>query len=97
MEQFKVYHDLGARYISLAHNGHSQFSDSNTGEADDEWLHNGLSDLGKEAVAEMNRLGIMIDVSHPSKEAIKHISIHQVRHDIVKLTQRSASNWCRHR
>ncbi|WP_116768984.1 dipeptidase [Maribacter litoralis] len=73
MEQFKVYHDLGARYISLAHNGHSQFSDSNTGEADDEWLHNGLSDLGKEAVAEMNRLGIMIDVSHPSKEAIKQM------------------------
>lgn len=73
MDQFKVYHDLGARYISLAHNGHSQFSDSNTGEADDEWLHNGLSDLGKEAVAEMNRLGIMIDVSHPSKEAIKQM------------------------
>lgn len=73
MEQFKVYHDLGARYISLAHNGHSQFSDSNTGEADDDWLHNGLSDLGKEAVAEMNRLGIMIDVSHPSKEAIKQM------------------------
>ena len=73
MEQFKVYHDLGARYISLAHNGHSQFSDSNTGEVDDEWLHNGLSDLGKEAVAEMNRLGIIIDVSHPSKEAIKQM------------------------
>jgi len=53
----------------LAHNGHSQFSDSNTGEADSLWLHNGLSDSGKDAVKEMNRLGIMIDVSHPSKEA----------------------------
>ena len=67
---FEQYHELGARYISLAHNGHSQFSDSNTGEADSVWLHNGLSDLGKEAVKEMNRLGIMIDISHPSKEAI---------------------------
>ncbi|NND15478.1 MAG: membrane dipeptidase, partial [Eudoraea sp.] len=67
---FKKYHELGARYISLAHNGHSQFSDSNTGERDSIWLHNGLSELGKEAVKEMNRVGIMIDVSHPSKESI---------------------------
>ncbi|MDF4203125.1 dipeptidase [Maribacter sp. SA7] len=73
MSQFKTYHDLGARYISLAHNGHSQFSDSNTGEADDVWLHNGLSDLGKQAVVEMNKLGIMVDVSHPSKEAMKQM------------------------
>jgi membrane dipeptidase len=73
MTQFKTYFDLGARYISLSHNGHSQFSDSNTGEADDKWLYNGLSDLGKEAVNEMNRLGIMIDVSHPSKEAMKQM------------------------
>ena len=73
MSQFQEYYDKGARYISLAHNGHSQFSDSNTGEADDKWLHNGLSDLGKEAVNEMNRLGIMIDVSHPSKEAMKQM------------------------
>jgi len=73
MSQFKTYYDLGARYISLAHNGHSQFSDSNTGEAGDEWLHNGLSDLGKNAVSEMNRLGIMIDISHPSKEAMKQM------------------------
>ena len=56
--------------MSLAHNGHSQFSDSNTGERDGVWLHNGLSDLGREAIAEMNRVGIMVDISHPSKEAI---------------------------
>jgi len=73
MSQFEKYYNLGARYISLAHNGHSQFSDSNTGEADDLWLHNGLSELGKKAVNEMNRLGIMIDVSHPSKEAMKQM------------------------
>ncbi len=73
MSNFEKYHKLGARYISLAHNGHSQFSDSNTGEADSLWLYNGLSDMGKEAVKEMNRLGIMIDVSHPSKEAFKQM------------------------
>jgi membrane dipeptidase len=59
----------GARYMSLSHNGHSQFSDSNTGERDNIWLHDGLSDLGRQAIAEMNRVGIMIDLSHPSKKA----------------------------
>jgi len=65
----KEFAERGARYMSLAHNGHSQLSDSNTGERDDVWLHGGLSDLGREVIAEMNRWGIMIDVSHPSKEA----------------------------
>ncbi|MBA6154155.1 dipeptidase [Gelidibacter maritimus] len=65
------FYDLGGRYMSLAHNGHSQLSDSNTGEADSIWLHNGLSDLGKKVIKEMNRLGMMIDVSHPSKEAMR--------------------------
>ena len=67
------FYNMGARYMSLSHNGHSQLCDSNTGEEDDVWLHNGLSDLGKEVIAEMNRLGMMIDVSHPSKEAIRQM------------------------
>ncbi|WP_299764675.1 dipeptidase [uncultured Dokdonia sp.] len=67
------FYNLGGRYMSLAHNGHSQLSDSNTGEADSIWLHNGLSALGKEVVAEMNRVGMMIDVSHPSKEAMRQM------------------------
>ncbi|MDZ4148674.1 MAG: dipeptidase [Flavobacteriaceae bacterium] len=73
LKNIEKFYKLGARYMSLAHNGHSQFSDSNTGELDGIWLHNGLSDMGKKAVVEMNRLGIMIDISHPSKEAIKQM------------------------
>ena len=65
----KEFYDRGGRYMSLAHNGHSQLADSNTGERDGKWQHNGLSDLGRKAVAEMNRWGIMVDVSHPSKAA----------------------------
>jgi membrane dipeptidase len=65
----KEFYDRGARYMSLAHNGHSQLSDSNIGEAQG-WKWNGLSPLGKEVIAEMNRVGIMIDVSHPSKESM---------------------------
>jgi len=65
----KEFYDRGARYMSLAHNGHSQLSDSNTGEREG-WKWNGLSPLGKKVIAEMNRVGIMIDVSHPSKESM---------------------------
>jgi membrane dipeptidase len=61
------FQKLGGRYMSLSHNGHSQFCDSNTGERDDVWLHGGLSNLGRQAVAEMNRVGMMIDLSHPAK------------------------------
>ena len=65
----KKFYAQGARYMSLSHNGHSQFSDSNTGEREG-WMHNGLSALGKQAIAELNRVGIMIDISHPSKESM---------------------------
>jgi membrane dipeptidase len=70
LARIKEFYDRGGRYLSLAHNGHSQFSDSNTGERDGKWMHNGLSELGRKAIAEMNRLGVMIDVSHPSKQSM---------------------------
>jgi membrane dipeptidase len=65
-----TYHSLGARYITLAHGGHNDIADSATprdGEPQAE--HNGLSAFGKEVVAEMNRVGIMVDISHISKKA----------------------------
>lgn len=73
IDNVEKFYDLGARYMSLSHNGHSQLCDSNTGEEDNVWLHNGLSELGKEVIKEMNRLGMMIDVSHPSKEAMRQM------------------------
>ena len=69
IKRVKEFWDRGGRYMSLAHNGHSQLADSNTGEANNQWLHGGLSPLGKQVIAEMNRWGIMVDVSHPSKAA----------------------------
>ena len=65
----KEFYDRGARYMSLTHNGHNQLADSQTGERDG-WKWNGLSPLGKQVIAEMNRLGIMVDVSHASKESM---------------------------
>ena len=66
----KEFYDRGARYLSLAHNGHNQLSDSNTGEADNVWMWHGISPLGKEVVREENKWGIMIDISHPSRESM---------------------------
>jgi membrane dipeptidase len=65
----KEFYDRGARYLSLTHNGHNQLADSQTGERDG-WKWNGVSPLGKQVIAELNRLGIMVDVSHASKESM---------------------------
>lgn len=78
ISRVKEFYDRGARYMSLSHNGHSQLCDSNTGEIDSVWVHNGVSDLGKEVIKEMNKWGIMIDVSHPSKKSMQ---------DMIELTK----------
>lgn len=70
LSRIEEFYQRGGRYMSLAHNGHSQFSDSQSGEANNDYLHDGLSEIGRQAIAEMNRLGIMVDVSHPSKASI---------------------------
>jgi membrane dipeptidase len=68
------FHERGARYISLIHNGHNQLADSHTGERDG-WKWHGLSPLGRQAIAEMNRVGIMVDISHASKEAMMEMTV----------------------
>jgi membrane dipeptidase len=63
------FYDRGARYLSLTHNGHNQLADSHTGERDG-WKWQGVSPLGQRVIAELNRWGIMVDVSHASKQAM---------------------------
>ena len=63
----RKYYDLGARYVTLCHSANNDICDSSTDPGGPE--HNGLSKFGKEVVKEMNRLGIMIDVSHISDKA----------------------------
>jgi membrane dipeptidase len=69
IKRVKEFYDRGGRYMSLAHNGNSQLADSNTGETQGYLYNNGLSPLGREVIAEMNRVGMMVDLSHPSKGA----------------------------
>jgi membrane dipeptidase len=56
----RAFHQLGARYMTLTHNTTNDLADSAT----DAPRHDGLSPLGREVVAEMNRLGMLVDLSH---------------------------------
>jgi membrane dipeptidase len=58
----RIFGDLGVRYITLSHFYNDEWADSST----DKPAHNGLTDYGKEIVREMNRQGIMVDISHVS-------------------------------
>jgi len=69
IKRVEEFYNRGGRYMSLAHNGNSQLADSNTGETEGYLYNNGLSPLGREVIAEMNRVGMMVDLSHPSKGA----------------------------
>lgn len=66
----QYFFDRGIRYITLAHSKDNHISDSSY---DDRHTNGGLSDFGREVVAEMNRVGIMVDVSHLSDEAFEDV------------------------
>ena len=58
----RTYAALGVRYMTLTHSGNDEWADSSTDKA----VHNGLTDFGKDVVREMNRLGVIVDISHVS-------------------------------
>jgi membrane dipeptidase len=64
---------LGARYLTLTHNGHNALADScnpRTDLGDTLAEHGGLSPLGRDAIAELNRLGMLVDVAHVSRDTM---------------------------
>ena len=73
LSKLEEIHEMGGRYVSVTHNGHNQFGDAavereDLGDDGPEW--GGLSPLGEEAIDELNRLGIMVDISHLGRETI---------------------------
>ncbi|MEJ7747593.1 MAG: dipeptidase [Luteimonas sp.] len=68
LSQLAAFHARGVRYITLAHSRSNRISDSSY-DPDKRWQ--GLSPFGEQVVAEMNRLGIMVDVSHLSDDAVR--------------------------
>ena len=71
LRRIEEFHQRGARYMSIAHNGHTQLGDSHT--PADEPLHGGLSELGRAAIAEMNRVGVMCDLSHVGSKTSEEV------------------------
>lgn len=81
LADLKLFYDLGVRYITLCHNGHNQICQSCNPSpklGDDPAKRQGLSRFGRQVVAEMNRLGIMIDLSHAAASSFR---------DVVALSQ----------
>src|SRR6202043_1943505 len=62
LDVLRKFAGLGVRYMTLTHSGNDEWADSSTDKA----VHNGLTDFGKDVVREMNRLGMMVDISHVS-------------------------------
>jgi len=65
----RKYAALGVRYITLTHSGNCEWADSST----DKPVHNGLTDFGRDVIREMNRLGMMVDVSHVSDKTFRDV------------------------
>jgi membrane dipeptidase len=81
LSNLERFYNLGVRYITLSHNGHNDICDSCNPRkklGDKAAEHNGLSKFGEEVVAEMNLLGIMVDVSHISVESF---------YDVIKVSK----------
>ena len=76
INRLKFFYDKGVRYVTLCHSSNNQICDS-CAPKDKTW--GGLSPFGKEVVAEMNRLGMLVDVSHVSDETF---------YDVLKFTAR---------
>lgn len=73
LSRLAQWRKLGAIYVTLTHNGHNLLSDSAIPRpdlGDGPTLHGGLSALGRAAIAEMNRVGLLVDVSHASRDAM---------------------------
>ncbi|MCA3302068.1 MAG: dipeptidase [Roseomonas sp.] len=73
LARLKLWRDLGAIYLTLTHDGHNDLADAARPKpalGDGTAEHGGLSDLGRQAIAEMNRIGLIIDVSHAAKSSM---------------------------
>lgn len=86
----RKFRDMGVSYITLCHNGDNDLCDSARGKG--EWK--GLSPLGKQMVAEMNRLGVMVDISHAAESTFYDV-LECSRYPII-ASHSSARALCNH-
>jgi membrane dipeptidase len=85
----RSYAALGVRYMTLTHSGNDEWADSSTDKA----AHNGLTEFGKDVVREMNRLGMMVDISHVSDKTFYDAL--EVSKAPLLASHSSCRAWCR--
>jgi len=85
-----MYHRLGVRYLTLIHNDNVPWADSAT----DERVLGGLSDEGRDIVREMNRIGMMVDLSHVSQDTMRD-ALDTTRAPVI-FSHSSAYSVCDH-
>ncbi len=90
LEILSIFYRLGARYMTLCHNETISWVDSTT----DEKRHGGLTDFGVRVIQEMNRLGLMVDLSHTSHDAMR--AVLDVTRTPVLFTHCNAYSLCSH-
>ena len=91
VNQLQVLYRLGARYMTLTHTRSNRLADSSEGPR----LHGGLSELGRRAVVEMNRLGMLIDLAHVSDETMRDVL--ELSKKPVVFTHSNARALCNHK
>jgi len=91
LKNLAAFKELGVVYITLCHNGDNDICDSASGNAE----HNGLSHFGREVMREMNRLGILVDISHASDKTF-YDALEASKVPII-ASHSSARALCRHR
>ena len=90
LEILSTFYRLGARYMTLCHNETLDWVDSTTDAA----RHGGITDFGRRVIAEMNRLGLMVDLSHTSHDAMR--AVLDVTEAPVLFTHCNAFSLCDH-
>ena len=88
LSNLKYFYDRGIRYITLTHSKDNLICDSSYDESEDTW--GGLSPYGRKVVKEMNRLGIMVDISHITDEVINQVM------DMSDVPVIASHSSCRH-
>lgn len=91
MSNIAKFKDMGVVYITLCHNGDNDICDSCKGNSE----HCGLSDWGEKCVREMNRLGVMIDISHASDQTVRDVL--EISEAPIIASHSSARALCSHK